>query len=121
MAVVKPIDILTSLRGNALQPKGCIPRGWYKVQVTKSPKFGRALPLLQMVPGFEGIRIHAGTRVENTRGCICVGERWVEEKLTRVLTKAQERHEEIYICITDSDRVDAELQHDSPYRDSYLG
>ena len=40
MAVVKPIDILTSLRGNALQPKGCIPRGRYKVQVTKSPKFG---------------------------------------------------------------------------------
>ena len=107
--------------GNALQPKGCIPRGWYKVQVTKSPKFGRALPLLQMVPGFEGIRIHAGTRVENTRGCICVGERWVEEKLTRVLAKAQEKHEEIYICITDSDRVDVELQHTAPFGNSYPG
>ena len=89
--------------------KGCIPKGWYRVRVTYSPKFKRTMPLLCMVPGFEGIRIHAGMKVENTQGCICVGERWKEEKLTELLTKAQERNEEIYICITDSDSADGKL------------
>ena len=83
--------------------KGCIPMGWYKIRVTYSPKFKRNLPLLHMVPGFEGIRIHAGLSVKNTSGCICVGVRANEDKLTELLTKVQARHEEIYIRITDSD------------------
>ena len=97
------------LRGNATHKKGAIPKGWYRVRVTYSPKFKRAMPLVYMVPGFEGIRIHAGLRVENTQGCICVGERWKEERLTELLTKTQEKNEEIYICITDSDSVDGRL------------
>ena len=60
---------------NARHPKGAIPEGWYKVTVTRSPKFGRLLPLLHYVPGFEGIRIHAGNNRDHTSGCILVGER----------------------------------------------
>ena len=60
---------------NVQHPKGTIPEGWYKVQVTRSPKFGRLLPLLYYVPGFEGIRIHAGNNRDHTSGCILVGER----------------------------------------------
>ena len=59
---------------NAQHPKGCIPVGWYKVQVTRSPKFGRLLPLLYHVPCFEGIRLHAGNNRNHTSGCILVGE-----------------------------------------------
>ena len=89
--------------------KGCVPKGWYRVRVTYSPKFKRPLPLLYMVPGFEGIRIHAGLRVENTQGCICVGVRANEERLTNILMKAQNEREEIYICITDTDSSDGRL------------
>ena len=60
---------------NAQHPKGAIPEGWYKIQVTHSPKFGRLLPLLYYVPGFDGIRIHAGNNRDHTSGCILVGER----------------------------------------------
>ena len=59
---------------NAQHPKGCIPLGWYKLQLTVSPKFGRLLPLLYLVPGFQGIRIHAGNNRDHTSGCILVGE-----------------------------------------------
>ncbi len=103
--------------GSEGEVKGCIPRGWYRVDVTCSGKFKRPMPILRMVPGFEGIRIHAGLKVENTNGCICVGERWKESQLTKWLTEAQERREEIYICVTDKDHVDSELPNRSdPYR-----
>lgn len=37
-----------------------IPAGRYRVIVNVSPKFGRELPRLLDVPGFEGILIHRG-------------------------------------------------------------
>ena len=102
---------------NAQHPKGAIPEGWYKVQITRSPKFGRLLPLLYYVPGFEGIRIHAGNNRDHTSGCILVGERSdrqgtptlysskrTEEALTQELIKVQNNHEEIYIEVTDTER-----------------
>lgn len=51
-----------------------IPSGKYCVFLTPSPKFGRVLPLVYDVPGFSGIRIHAGNTERDTHGCILVGE-----------------------------------------------
>lgn len=53
--------------------KTAINAGKYKVISNYSPKFERDLPLLQNVPFFEGIRIHAGTSEDHTDGCILVG------------------------------------------------
>ena len=54
--------------------KGCIPSGVYKVHITWSSKFKKMLPLLDSVPGFDGIRIHAGNTPLDTAGCILVGD-----------------------------------------------
>ena len=115
---------------NPEHPKGCIPEGWYQLTLTYSPKFDRLLPLVNMVPGFEGIRIHAGNNFHHTAGCILVGEceqrrgcypdgdnpdelttlpvlyhsKAVENELTQMILKAQKKHEPIYIDITDSER-----------------
>ena len=50
-----------------------IPTGRYRILITRSRRFGRWLPLLMNVKGFEGIRIHPGNKPEDTRGCILLG------------------------------------------------
>lgn len=52
-----------------------IPCGEYSLNVSKSPKFGRMLPLVynDKVPMRRGIRIHVGNSVKDTSGCILVG------------------------------------------------
>jgi len=50
-----------------------IPAGVYQVVVTPSKRFHRKLPLLLNVPGFTGIRIHAGNTKKDTEGCIIPG------------------------------------------------
>lgn len=54
-----------------------IPCGEYNLNVSKSPKFGRMLPLVynDKVPMHRGIRIHVGNSVKDSSGCILVGFR----------------------------------------------
>ncbi|HEX2594704.1 MAG TPA: DUF5675 family protein [Rhizomicrobium sp.] len=51
----------------------CIPEGRYQIRLTWSPKFNRVLPELVDVPGFTGVRIHAGNTKDDTAGCVLLG------------------------------------------------
>jgi len=101
--------------------KGAIPAGTYDVAITPSALAARGelwspcgdhlLPLLVNVPGFDGIRIHAGNTGLDTRGCILVGS-WLggeflsgsREALTALMVKlidAKDAGESISIEVCD--------------------
>ena len=61
-----------------------LPYGDYKLSVSKSPTFGRELPLIfnDKVKMQRGIRIHAGNTAKDSRGCLLVGFGRVNDTIT---------------------------------------
>ena len=84
-----------------------IPTGRYRILITRSRRFGRWLPLLLNVKGFEGIRIHAGNKPEDTRGCILLGfnrhKGYVLDStrcvltIVKMMTEAIEKGEKVFV------------------------
>ena len=90
--------------------KTAIPYGTYTIDLTYSNRFKKILPLIEDVPGFEGIRIHSGNSAEDSSGCLLCGNntekgkvtdsRKVFEKLMIRLVDAHEMKETITIKIS---------------------
>lgn len=86
-----------------------IPTGRYRILITRSRRFGRWLPLLMNVKGFEGIRIHAGNKPEDTKGCILLGfnrrKGYVLDStrcvltLVKMMTEAMEKGEKVFVKV----------------------
>ena len=59
-----------------------IPSGTYRLTITYSPKFKKKLILVNDVPGFSGIRIHAGNTAKDSLGCVLPGRNTIKGGVT---------------------------------------
>lgn len=86
-----------------------IPEGRYEVVLSYSNNFKKVLPEILGVEFFKGIRIHSGNTIDDTEGCILVGEnkevgkvinsRKTMKKLMSRIKTAWDNGEKIYINI----------------------
>lgn len=100
---------LEEIKSRKVKGDTAIPVGSYKVTWTYSPRFKKMLPMLNNVPGYEGIRIHSGNRAKDTEGCILCGKntepgvvtnsRYWTDKVCSMIESAAKKKEEITITI----------------------
>ena len=105
--------------GQKVPGKTAIPAGSYKVTITYSNHFKKLLPLINEVPGFEGVRIHGGNSAANTNGCLLVAKNrdssrgiiWgsLSADLTTRVKAAVNNKQQVYITIIPEEEI-----HDGP-------
>lgn len=61
------------LCGIKIPKQTAIPRGYYRLTVSMSKRFGKIMPEILDVPQFSGVRIHGGNTEEDTEGCPLLG------------------------------------------------
>lgn len=91
-------DNTSKIKQLKIERKICIPYGTYQIVINYSPRFKRMLPLLLNVPGFSGIRLHAGNTVKDSEGCILVGIKTKDG----YITKSKDTLEKLINVIKDS-------------------
>lgn len=82
-----------------------IPRGRYGVVKDWSPRFQREMLHVQNVPGFEGIRIHAGNDADDVEGCIAVGKTRGEDCIYQSRTALAILEREVFEALEHGEEV----------------
>ena len=100
---------LEEIKKKKIKGETAIPVGTYQVTWTYSPRFKKMLPLLNGVPGYEGIRIHSLNTAKETEGCIGCGRntkvgtitnsRYWTNKVCAMIEKACKNGEQVTITI----------------------
>lgn len=91
-----------------------IPMGTYPVKLTMSPRFRRVLPLVDNVPGFTGVRIHAGNTADDTEGCLLPGKRRGELNGRYAVLDSAQAHRELLGKLVCAKAITLTISFDPP-------
>ena len=112
LALCYRVQVTMSPKFKRLMPLVCgVPRTMSNVESQKSkvnetsaavsPDFKHSTLDIKQSALRSVIRFHVGTKPEHSTGCILVPDRATEDKLTQIILKAQKKHEEIILEVTD--------------------
>lgn len=86
-----------------------IPKGTYTLSWSYSPKFKKYMLAVNNVPGFSGIRIHAGNTDKDTEGCILVGKNTKVGQLTCSRATLMQLNEIVKAAIHGGQKIELEI------------
>lgn len=86
-----------------------IPKGTYTLSWSYSPKFKKYMLAVNNVPGFSGIRIHAGNTDKDTEGCILVGKNTKVGQLTCSRATLMQLNEIMKAAIHGGQKIELEI------------
>lgn len=89
-------------------PGSCVAPGRYQVKVVWSEHFQRPMPQLQGIPNRSLIEMHWGDFVDDTKGCILVGETRTlnYSETTDAIWSTQAAFDEVFPLINAADQSD---------------
>lgn len=89
-----------------------IPVGRYRVTISMSDRFKRELPILNMVPGFSGIRIHPGNTAADTEGCLLVGTQAMQGAVANSRQAFAALFDKIQVALENGDDVFIDIKNE---------
>ena len=91
-----------------------IPAGRYAVQLSLSQRFQKLLPEILTVPGFTGIRIHAGNTQADTAGCLLVGRIRADDRVEESKLALMHVMEQLRRATTAGDPITITIEEAQP-------
>jgi len=88
-----------------------IPAGSYRITMENSPRFGRNTITIKDVPGFTGVRIHAGNTEGDTEGCPLVGQIRADASILKSKAALDELKPEIINALQAGEQVWLEIRN----------
>lgn len=88
-----------------------IPEGNYRITMENSPRFGRNTITVKDVPGFTGVRIHAGNTEGDTEGCPLVGQIRADASILKSKAALDELKPEIIAALQAGEQVWLEIKN----------
>lgn len=98
--------------GTKVRAETAIPLGRYRVKRTWSPRYQALVPEVLDVPGFRGIRIHAGNDESDTEGCLLPGLSRSGEKVYKSRVACDWLYARIAACESEGEPVWLEIVRD---------
>ena len=91
-----------------------IPAGRYAVQLSLSQRFQKVLPEVLAVPGYIGIRIHAGNTQADTAGCLLVGRIRADDRVEESKLALMHVMEQLRRATTAGDPITITIEEAQP-------